>query len=288
MPYLDIIDLDRGLFDAQAMKSKGLDLAERYSQAEPFPHIAIDDFLPAAILDRCLAEFPTARDPDSRSFNRDQERFKTSFNPDHLQPAVRSFFYSLNSRPFVQFLENLSGIKGLIPDPFFVGGGFHETRNGGHLSVHADFNHHKPMNLERRLNVLIYLNRNWKLEYGGAPELWDEKMSRCVKAIEPEFGRCVVFSTNGTSYHGHPAPVNHPAGAPRRSIALYYYTATWTESSRSLTTQFRPRKGTADAPDWSIKRDEFLSEYLPPVIARPVVRTLRKFGKRADQTPPAN
>jgi hypothetical protein len=279
--YLEIIDQKHGQFDPAAMKTKGLELQDKYQSAKPFPHIAIDDFLPASILDQCLDQFPGKPDPESRSFDRDQERYKTSFNPDYLTPEIRSFFYSLNSRPFIQFLENLSGIKGLIPDPFFLGGGFHETRTGGHLDVHADFNLHKPMRLERRLNLLIYLNRNWKLEYGGGLELWDEKMENCVEAIVPEFGRCVVFSTNDTSYHGHPAPVNHPDGAPRRSIALYYYTSTWDENSRFKTTQFKARPGMKDATDWKVRRDELLTEFLPPVMARPVFRAIRKFEKPA-------
>lgn len=261
------------------MKTKGLELQEQYRTAAPFEHIAIDDFLPASILDLCLQQFPANPDPDSRTFDREQERYKTSFNPDYLSPEVRSFFYSLNSRPFVQFLENLSGIRGLIPDPFFIGGGFHETRQGGHLSIHADFNLHKPMHLERRLNVLIYLNKNWRLEYGGALELWDEKMASCVRAIAPEFGRCVVFSTNETSFHGHPAPVNHPEGTPRRSIALYYYTATWDDAAKSKTTQFKLRPGSKDAPDWRVRRDELLTEFLPPVVARPVFKALRRTKK---------
>lgn len=277
--YLEIVDLKHGLFDTEAMKTKGLELQEKYRAASPFPHIVIDDFLPASILDLCLEQFPKTADPDSRTFDRDQERYKTSYNPDYLSPEIRSFFYSLNSRPFVQFLENLTGIKGLIPDPFFIGGGFHETRNGGHLSVHADFNLHKPMRLERRINVLIYLNRDWTLEHGGALELWDEKMESRVETVVPVLGRCVVFSTNETSHHGHPAPVNHPDGTPRRSIALYYYTATWDETSRSKTTQFKTRKGTKDAADWRVRRDEMIAEFLPPAMSRPVFRALRKIEK---------
>lgn len=122
--YLEINDPRYGQFDAEALRKKGLELSEAYRTAAPFPHIAIDDFVPAPILDLCIEQFPSKADPDSRTFDRDQERFKTSFNPDYLTPPLRAFFYSLNSRPFLQFLENLSGIKGLIPDPFYVGGAF--------------------------------------------------------------------------------------------------------------------------------------------------------------------
>lgn len=276
MSYLPVTDNRLGLFDPAAMKDVGLERREQYQSADPFPHIAIDDFLPTELLDYVLSQFPQAPDPESREFDRNQERFKTSYNPDYLTPDLRAFFYSLNSRPFLKFLENMTGIMGLIPDPYFIGGGFHETRTGGHLDVHTDFNLHKPLRLERRLNALIYLNRDWKLDYGGGLELWDEKMERCVRAIEPAFGRCVVFSTDDTSYHGHPTPVNHPEGRSRRSIALYYYTATWDDSRSSKTTQFKVRPGTKDEKDWRVKRTMLIREFLPPVIARPVLRAISR------------
>lgn len=276
MSYIEISDLEHGLFDAEAMKGKGGDLHDAYVSATPFPHIMIDDFITPSILEACLEDFPTRPDPDSQSFDRAQERYKTSYNPDYLSPRVRSFFYSLNSRPFIEFLENMTGIKGLIPDPYFLGGGFHETFEGGHLSVHADFNLHGPMKLERRLNLLIYLNKDWKADYGGSLELWDEKMTRCVETIEPKFNRCVVFSTNAKSFHGHPAPIRHPEKKSRRSIALYYYTATWDGKARPFTTQFKARPKTEDKVDWTVRRDEIMRDILPPIV----MRGLRRLGLR--------
>lgn len=282
MPYLSADPSAFGHFSAEDMKTRGLDLAEAYRTNDPFPHIVIDDFLPPALLDMCLQEFPSAADPDSQSFDRAQERYKTSYNPDYLSPRARAFFYSMNSRPFLQFVENLTGIEGLLPDPHFTGGGFHETTEGGHLSVHADFNHHARLNVERRLNILIYLNRGWKLEYGGALELWDAQMKACVKRIAPEFNRCVVFSTNAASYHGHPDPVRHPAKAPRRSIALYYYTATWDDTRRAFTTQFRRRRETGDRTDWQVKRSELFDDLTPPILARQIRRVARRLRGRAN------
>ncbi len=268
MSYLEITDPQFGFFDALAMREKGADLKEQYATAEPFPHIAIDEFCSPEILEACLEAFPQTPDPDSRTFDRDQERYKTSFNPDFLSPQLRSFFYSLNSRPFIQFLENMTGIEGLIPDPYFTGGGFHQTKQGGHLDVHADFNYHRKLGLQRRLNLLIYLNKDWQEGFGGELELWDRKMEHRLHSIVPLFNRCVVFSTSDESYHGHPSPVAHPEGEPRRSIALYYYTATWNESARAKTTQFKPRPESRDKVDWAVKRREIINDWLPPIVAR--------------------
>jgi Rps23 Pro-64 3,4-dihydroxylase Tpa1-like proline 4-hydroxylase len=270
MPFLSEMDQSNGMI-GEIPRDKGRELATAYNEAAPFPHIVIDDFLPAPILDKCLAEFPgtsTAED----NFDRAQERLKASFNPDKLAPNLRCLFYSFNSLPFIRILENITTIRGLIPDPYFAGAGFHQISQGGHLSMHADFNHHKPMNLERRINVLIYLNKGWRAEYGGQLELWDNEMTRCVQSVVPEFNKCVIFNTTSHSNHGNPQPVNHPNGTPRRSIALYYYTSTWSEDKREHTTQFHARPGSSDKIDWRVKTAELLRDFTPPIIQRNIRR----------------
>ncbi len=279
MVYLPSNPNDPALFDYDAVKELGLELHETYAAGDPFPHIAIDDFLSEALIDLCLEKFPSHRDPDSMTFDRDQERFKTSYHPDHMEPALRRLFYAFNSRPFIKVVENITGIKGLIPDPYFAGGGFHEIGNGGHLSMHADFNHHKPLNLERRVNVLIYLNRDWKDEFGGQLELWKTDMSERVQSYAPLANRCVMFTTTQQSMHGNPQPIAHPDGVTRKSIALYYYTSTWDETKAAKTTQFRTRPGSGDKIDWQVRRTEFFEEIMPPILMRQAARANRVLGR---------
>ncbi len=277
MSYLPSNPTDPTLFSFDAVKELGKELHESYASGDPFPHIAIDNFLPQDLIDLCIQKFPAGPDPDSVSFDRDQERYKTSYHPDYMEPALRHLFYSLNSRPFIKIVENITGIKGLVPDPYFLGGGFHETRQGGHLDMHADFNHHKPLNLERRVNVLIYLNPDWKVEYGGALELWKTDMSEQVQEIAPIANRCVMFTTTGKSMHGHPQPINHPDGKSRRSIALYYYTPTWDASKASKTTQFFARPGTHDRADWHVRSHEILGDFIPPILNRQIAKVRRRL-----------
>ena len=99
----------------------------------------------------------------------------------------------------------------------------HEIKKGGLLKIHSDFNKHPNLKLDRRLNVLIYLNKNWKEEYGGHLEFWDKEMKYCKTKILPIFNRMVVFSTTDFSNHGHPDPLNCPDLVSRKSIATYYY-----------------------------------------------------------------
>jgi hypothetical protein len=272
MPFLAEMDPRTGFIAAGGLAGKGADLRTGYQAAKPFPHIVIDDFLPDDLIDLCVQEFPGHALEDSVRYDRDQERYKRQINPEAMSPPVRGLFYAFNSRPFIGVVENITGIKGLIPDPYFAGGGFHEIGQGGHLSVHTDFNHHKPMNLERRVNVLIYLNRDWRGEFGGQLELWSEDMARCEVSVAPLANRCVMFNTTSTSNHGNPQPVNHPAGITRKSIALYYYTATWTGDEREHTTQFKARPQSVDRFDWAVWRRELATDLTPPILMRALRR----------------
>lgn len=271
------MDLDTLELDAEIAKSAGKAASETYRSRQPYPYGGFDDFLPAAVLERVHDELQALPEAET-SFNRPQEKLKTSYVPERLPPYTRNLFYILNSRPFVQFLENMTGIKGLIPDPYFAGGGVHVVANGGHLDIHADFNHNAILNLERRLNVLIYLNKDWKKEYGGSFEIWNNEMTEMVEDFVPEFNRMVCFNTGSTTWHGNPTPVNHPEGRPRMSLALYYYTATWDGTKRSHTTLFKPRPGTADKADSETRRNELLQDLVPPIMYRRLIGPLRRLG----------
>jgi 2-oxoglutarate-Fe(II)-dependent oxygenase superfamily protein len=179
--------------------------------------------MPEHVLDAVLAEFPDPNRGDWFQFDSETERKLATSDDTQMGPVTRHVLAQLNSAAFIDFLERLTKIEALVPDPHFVGGGLHQIEPGGHLKVHADFNFHPRTKLERRLNVLIYLNRDWKDEYGGAFELWDKKMNGAVKKVMPHFNRCVVFSTTSTSFHGHPEPLACPEGETRKSMALYYY-----------------------------------------------------------------
>lgn len=271
------LNADTLQLDAESAKIAGKNAAESYRSKQPYPYGGFDDFLPAEVLERVLAELQTLPEAET-SFNRPQEKLKTSYVPERLPAYTRNLFYVLNSRPFVQFLEGMTGIKGLIPDPYFAGGGVHVVGNGGHLDIHADFNHNAILNLERRLNVLIYLNKDWEEAFGGSFEIWNNDMTQMVESFVPRFNRMVCFNTGSSTWHGNPTPVNHPEGRPRMSLALYYYTATWDGTKRSHTTLFRPRPGSIDQADHETRRNEILQDIVPPIMYRRLIGPLRRLG----------
>jgi Rps23 Pro-64 3,4-dihydroxylase Tpa1-like proline 4-hydroxylase len=267
---------DCATFDQAECIQAGLSLAGQYTSGDPFPHIVIEEFLDPDMLRTMLNDFPKT---DGKTyFDRDQERYKYQFSPHEIAAdGLRNLLISLNSAEFLTFLENLTGISGLIPDPYFAGGGLHETKSGGHLSVHADFNVHEKLKLERRLNLLIYLNDDWPPDYGGALELWDQGMKECRVSVAPVLARAVVFNTSRDSFHGQPAKLTCPPNRSRRSIATYYYTAP-EEGIASLpkrTTNFRQRPGAGDKRDWKIGYKHLVGDWVPPRLQKYVLRLIR-------------
>ena len=205
----------------------------RFTGASPFPHAVIDEALPADHINFLHDNFPSVDHPvwlNWRQRSPSQYGKQGVGNADKfelLDPIFRLALQEFNSSIFLAFLERLTGIGGLIPDPYFTGGGIHQIVNDGFLDIHTDFNSYSRLGLYRQLNVLLYLNRDWREEYGGQLELSDSGGHDfvCQKSIEPLFNRMVVFHTTKQSFHGHPQPWRDPAGSTRKSIALYYYTS---------------------------------------------------------------
>ena len=200
-------------------------LRDAYASASPFPHVVLDGLFSDELLERVVSDFPAPDDPAWGRFDNPHERKLGNYRRLlDTSAAIRGFLTAMNSADMLEFLEELTGIDGLIPDPYFGGGALHQIVRGGFLQIHADFNWHPRLRLDRRLNVLIYLNRDWQADYGGALELWNREMTGAEKTILPLFNRTVVFSTTDVSYHGHPHPLACPDTTTRKSVSLYYYT----------------------------------------------------------------
>ena len=215
-------------FDLQHLQAQARQLQAQYRSADPFPHVVIDHFLPADAAERLLALFPAVDSPAfmNRSFKNQPGKFGTvkGENIARTHPYIQHMLAMMNSFAMIHFLMELTGIPKLMPDPHFSGGGLHQIVGGGKLDVHADFNFEQQIDMYRRINLLLYLNKDWQDSYGGQLELWDKGMTHCVKRVAPVFNRCVIFNTSRYSYHGHPEPLNVPDGVTRKSVALYYYT----------------------------------------------------------------
>jgi hypothetical protein len=196
---------------------------DEYKNAKPFPGIVFENFFDAEMLDTVLAEFPDLSTGKSSRYDK-PNAIKYEGKRKRFGKTTSKFTKYLNSAEFVNFLQTLTGIEEkILPDNDFKGGGLHEIKKGGLLKIHVDFNKHSKKELDRRINILIYLNKNWKEEYGGHLELWNKSMDTCERKVLPVFNTMVIFSTTDFSYHGHPNPLTCPEDMSRKSLALYYY-----------------------------------------------------------------
>lgn len=266
------------ILDPEKLTPLAAKLSSQYRTAAPFPHVVIDDFLPADVLRSVAESFPNAEDIDwHRSANPRQQKLAVE-DETQMSDHARWLLYQLNSATFLRFLEVLTGIDGLISDPYFAGGGLHQIERGGYLKIHADFNRHPKFGLERRLNLLLYLNDGWQEEYGGQLELWDKEMTHAVQRILPVFNRCVIFNTTDFSYHGHPEPLTCPEGMTRKSLALYYYSngRPAAEVSPEHGTLVRPRPGEIiDGLNGRSTPRSILRRFVPPIVS-----DLRSYFKK--------
>lgn len=204
----------------------------QYATAYPYPHTVIDNFMNEQFLNRAVnhLEYVDWGYDDGYGDDLDSHQVKKLYSPhkvgmENTMPEhVTNLLNFLNSKEVLTYLEELTGIPDLIADPGLYGGGVHRILSGGKLSVHADYNFHPVTKLHRRVNLLLYLNKDWKEEWGGDLQLWNKDMSMCVKKILPIFNRAVIFNITSDAYHGHPGPLKSPEGIDRLSFALYYFT----------------------------------------------------------------
>ena len=241
-----------------------------YKDAKPFPHLVFDNFFDPALLDQVLAEFPTPDQIKWHRFDNEKEIKLASTSESAFGPMTRLLLYHLNSATFLDFMSAVTGIPRLIADPYFEGGGLHQTVRGGKLGVHADFNKHRRYNLDRRVNVLIYLNKDWREEYRGHLELWDRDMTACEAKILPVFNRLALFGTTDFTYHGLPDPIQCPEGMTRKSLALYYFSngRPAEEIGPQHSTLFVARNENDFKLTFNQRLRKIANDILPPIVVR--------------------
>ena len=271
------------------LKSFAIKNKSKYINSKPYPHIVIKNFFNREFLNKITKEFPNL------------SKIKTSINYDNknevkfannkrrvFQKNTKSLFEFLNSQQFISFMQTLTSIEEiLLPDNSLSGGGLHEIKRGGVLKIHTDFNKHPIKNLDRRINVLIYLNKNWKINYGGHLELWNKNMSKCIKKILPVFNTIVIFFFFFFTNHGHPKPLRCPEYTSRKSISTYYFSKGRPKEEIIKTykknrTEFKNRTGIKD--DVLIKK-----EYIKNIFRDlTVYQNIKNFEKKYIRTGSSN
>ncbi|WP_119328663.1 2OG-Fe(II) oxygenase [Cysteiniphilum halobium] len=242
-------------------------LKEDFAKANPFPHVVIDNFLDLELARALDQEFPSL-DSDLWYKYKNAIEYKKTYNHWEAFPSkTYQFFAYLNSKRFIDKLNQMMPEVELWPDMGLNGGGWHAHGAGGKLNTHLDYSIHPKLGMERRLNIIIYINEKYKSEWGGALGLWshddaENQPKDLIKSVEPVFNRAVIFDTTCNSWHGLPKVITCPENEARRSLAIYYLSEARETSSRRGKALFAPsdsQKGDKEILELIKKRAEVKS-----------------------------
>jgi Rps23 Pro-64 3,4-dihydroxylase Tpa1-like proline 4-hydroxylase len=199
------------------------DLQHLFATAQPFRHVAIEQFLDPEFCRELIAQFPPFAAGDARN-ERGEEAGKSVIGKiTRIGPAFERFDRLMRDSEFLGMIGRITGIPGLLYDEEYVGGGTHENRNGQELDSHVDFNFHPRLGWHRRLNLIVFLNPQWEAAWGGCLELLREPSDeRDARVVLPLANHAVIFETTETSWHGFPV-IRTPPGISRKSLAVYFY-----------------------------------------------------------------
>lgn len=241
-----------------------------FANSKPYKHIVIDDFLDAEIAESLYQNFPkmTQLRKHYKGLNENKSE-GSSFEQYH--PDFVRVLDAIKGPEFVSWLEQVVQIDDLLLPDDHRGAGVHQGRNGSFLDIHVDFSIHPILNLHRRLNLLIYLNKDWKEEYGGHLELWNEDVSVLEKKVLVGFNKAVIFQTTDTSYHGYDV-INIPEDQSRKSIYSYYYSPIG-ENVKYHDTIFKPR------PTASFQKKAMTNT--KETLKNGIKKTLQKLGMKS-------
>jgi hypothetical protein len=264
-------------------------MRSQWAAAQPFHYVIIDDFLPNGMAAEIHAAYPPAVIDgwDNATYTHQKKKLTMRSG---FAPPIDRFFHLCATTQFRDLLTDITAIPHLLDDPELVGGGLHQIVRGGFLDLHVDYNFHPHTKLHRRLNLLVYMNKEWRPEYQGYLELWDwTQQKRQLESVAPLFNRAVLFETNEISVHGHPKPLAVPPQTTRKSLALYYYTAQREIVAPEHNTLYHQSTGVRGYVKTAISSAQAAAERIrdkgPMFVARDVAHKVRR---RVLGLPPVN
>jgi Rps23 Pro-64 3,4-dihydroxylase Tpa1-like proline 4-hydroxylase len=263
------------LDDRIALPDSVENLARAFKTAKPFPHIQIDNMFSSSMLEKLVTEIPSITDSHWVYENNDQIQKYNLRSAVELGDTGFQLTAFLHSAAFLYFLSELTGIWELLPDPYLQGAGYHMMPRGGKFDVHADRNTAYETGLTRRLSLIIYLNKDWKPEYGGQFELWNSDATSREGVVQPLFNRTLIFEIADQNFHGVPNYVSCPKGQSRNSFLVYYHTVGVNGRPGA------PCHSSIYAPSFYRKNSSRLRRLIRDVTPPLVLRTLKRVRDRS-------
>lgn len=226
-------------------QARTAELRHQFDAALPFPHVVIPNFFADDTATALEADFPLRPDSSWHHYDNPIEQ-KYALRDFTGLPVIQNVFDCLQSPEFVQLMRSVTGIPGLATDPCLHGAGLHAYPRGGKLDIHLDYSLHPVTGMERRVNLIVYMNREWTYA-GGHLQLFNEKLEP-LQSLAPAFNTAVLFRTSDESYHGLPEPIDCAPDVFRKSVAVYYVSEPRAGVTHRLKAEFFPKPGQSVEP----------------------------------------
>jgi Rps23 Pro-64 3,4-dihydroxylase Tpa1-like proline 4-hydroxylase len=199
------------------------ELNNTFNNALPFEHIIIPNFLNKQYAEKIFNEYPI--DIQSENWYKYNNPIEKKFANDNISimpRCIKKIFNLLSCKEIISKISLLTGIKNLEYDPYLHGAGLHIHTTGGKLDMHLDYEKHPYLDKERKLNIILYMSKDWKEEWNGQTQLWNNDLSECIIKSPVIFNTAIIFKTNEISWHGLPDEITCPEGVFRKTLAYYY------------------------------------------------------------------
>ena len=220
---------------------------QSFRGTSPFDHCVIDGFFEEDAARALSEEFPDYDSDEWYFYDNAVEHKKALNNWEKFPRYTYQAFTVLQSPVVTAALEQALG-EPIYVDHGLNGGGWHMHGAGGNLNPHLDYSIHPKMELERVLNIIVYLSPELQPQHGGHLGLWahdeaNKAPGELVKEVEPRFNRAIIFNTTQNSWHGMSRQLNVPAGVHRKSLAIYYMRDPAEGADKRGRALFAPREG---------------------------------------------
>ncbi len=288
-----LIAVSDQIFDYESWSARIADLKEKYSDADPYPHIVLNDLLAPGIVEQLERQIPGPDEPGWTHYEHFNERKQVLSKRQELSDDFLRVFDELKSDRFVAMLSELTGVEGLFADPDFAAGdGLSLCGRGGFLNIHTDFTvHPRHPSWRRRVNLILFLNSDWDEAWGGHTVVWDRDLQRLAARVPPVANSCLIFNTDTSTWHGHPTPMKCPEDRARLTMAFWYFTDE--PDAVRVATQYRAEPGDgwlkrmlvyADnllvRSYYFAKRELGLSDTIASAILKMTTRIFKKLERR--------
>ena len=206
-------------------------LKQSFDKALPIPHIIIDNFLPDNVFkDLCddIKNYPPekwiVKNLGISSVRKEARDFTES-------PVVNQILTNLTAHSFVTWMGKITANASIIPDPHHLGAGLTSTPSGTNLGLHVDFNWNDMLKLNRKFNLILYVNEYWEDDWNGYLEFWNKESTECLYTVRPSPNRLIFWEYEQDLIHGFTKPINCPPEVERQNLMTIYYTSNSTPIS---------------------------------------------------------